>query len=84
MFAEDEVLDTDEQRIAIVCWKGKNSLSVLVSEMDGQELLERLAARFGIEKPIPSKADSAAKHDIEAIQHVAELEEKSENGVPLH
>nr|XP_010939686.1 tRNA (cytosine(34)-C(5))-methyltransferase isoform X1 [Elaeis guineensis] len=37
----------DASTIAIVCWKGKTNVSVLVSQLDAKELLERLAVRFG-------------------------------------
>ncbi|MQL73193.1 hypothetical protein Taro_005539, partial [Colocasia esculenta] len=41
----DNVL-IDASTIAIGCWKGKTNLSVMVSEMDSLELLERISARF--------------------------------------
>lgn len=36
----------DESTIAIGCWKGRARLSVMVTAMDCQELLERLLIRF--------------------------------------
>lgn len=43
----DDQMDTeshqfDESTIAIGCWRGKNSVSVMVTAVDCQELLERL------------------------------------------
>lgn len=38
--------------IAIVCWKGKTNLCVMVSPLDGKELLERVSLRFGLKLPI--------------------------------
>lgn len=43
---EDSLTNT----IAIGCWKGRASLSVMVTEIDCQELLERLLIRMGVEK----------------------------------
>ncbi|XP_038990156.1 RNA cytosine-C(5)-methyltransferase NSUN2-like isoform X4 [Phoenix dactylifera] len=40
----------DASTIAIVCWKGKTNVSILVSPLDAKELLERLAVRFGSER----------------------------------
>ncbi|KAI3975356.1 hypothetical protein MKX01_022118 [Papaver californicum] len=39
----------DASTIAIGCWRGKSSVSVMVPETDCQELLERLSARLGFE-----------------------------------
>jgi len=41
-----ESLQVDESTIAIGCWKGRARLSVMVTAMDCQELLERLLIRF--------------------------------------
>lgn len=37
----------DASTIAIVCWKGKSNLSIMVSPSDAKELLERLEIRHG-------------------------------------
>ncbi|CAD6218860.1 unnamed protein product [Miscanthus lutarioriparius] len=42
---------TDPSAIAIVCWKGKTNLCVMVSPLDGKELLERISLRFGLKIP---------------------------------
>lgn len=40
----------DASTIAIGCWKGRACLSVMVTAIDCQELLERLLMRLEIEK----------------------------------
>ncbi|CAN1187009.1 RNA cytosine-C(5)-methyltransferase NSUN2 [Linum perenne] len=42
-----ETVKVDASSIAIGCWKGRGSLSVMVTAVDCQELLERLAVRMG-------------------------------------
>ncbi|RWR92447.1 tRNA cytosine34-C5-methyltransferase-like protein [Cinnamomum micranthum f. kanehirae] len=42
-----ETIVVDASTIAIGCWKGKSSLSVMVSQIDCQEMLERLSVRLG-------------------------------------
>ena len=41
----EEPVEVDASTIAISCWRGKNSLGVMVTSADCQELLERLAER---------------------------------------
>ena len=41
----------DPSAIAVVCWKGKTNLCVMVTPMDGRELLERISFRFGLKIP---------------------------------
>lgn len=43
-------IQIDASTIAIGCWKGRASLSVMVTAIDCQELLERLLMRLEIEK----------------------------------
>ncbi|XP_022739320.1 tRNA (cytosine(34)-C(5))-methyltransferase-like [Durio zibethinus] len=43
-------IQADASTIAIGCWKGRASLSVMVAAIDCQELLERLSARMETEK----------------------------------
>lgn len=45
----------NELPIAIVCWKGRTNLSIMVTEMDSRELRERIALRYGVAKGLPSK-----------------------------
>ncbi|KAJ6823399.1 tRNA (cytosine(34)-C(5))-methyltransferase isoform X2 [Iris pallida] len=49
---------TNASTIAIICWKGKNNMSIMVSQLDGQELLERLYARFG-KHPVRDENENA-------------------------
>ncbi|CAL5081888.1 unnamed protein product [Urochloa decumbens] len=46
-----ESIATDPSAIAIVCWKGKTNLCVMVSPLDGKELLERISLRYGLKIP---------------------------------
>ncbi|CAM8899860.1 unnamed protein product [Rhodiola kirilowii] len=41
--------DKDKQQIAIGCWKGRGSITVMVTEIECQEMLERLVIRGDIE-----------------------------------
>ncbi|KAI9072106.1 hypothetical protein K1719_045928, partial [Acacia pycnantha] len=47
--ADLESFQVDESTIAIGCWKGRASLTVMVTETDCQELLERLLVRLDAE-----------------------------------
>ncbi|KAK9949491.1 hypothetical protein M0R45_005009 [Rubus argutus] len=44
--SSSDPIQVDESTIAIGCWKGRNSLSVMVTALDCQELLERLLMRI--------------------------------------
>lgn len=44
--SSSDPIRVDESTIAIGCWKGRNSLSVMVTALDCQELLERLLMRI--------------------------------------
>ncbi|KAJ9564686.1 hypothetical protein OSB04_000652 [Centaurea solstitialis] len=62
----------DKSTIAIGCWKGRSSLSVMVTAIDCQELLERLLVRMETEKGsslAENKPDSESevKEDSETI-----------------
>lgn len=46
-----ESIGMDPSAIAVVCWKGKTNLCVMVTPMDGRELLERISFRFGLKIP---------------------------------
>ncbi|XWS33353.1 hypothetical protein CRYUN_Cryun22dG0074600 [Craigia yunnanensis] len=43
-------IQADTSTIAIGCWNSRASLSVMVTEIDFQELLERLSARIETKK----------------------------------
>ncbi|KAL6888274.1 hypothetical protein ACP4OV_009300 [Aristida adscensionis] len=55
----------DPNAIAIVCWKGKTNLCVMVSPLDGKELLERISLRFGLK--IPKVDDEKANLEIDGV-----------------
>ncbi|KAJ3676926.1 hypothetical protein LUZ60_002650 [Juncus effusus] len=40
-------VEVDASTVAIVCWKGKSNLSIMVSPLDAKELLQRLQVRSG-------------------------------------
>ncbi|OEL13993.1 tRNA (cytosine(34)-C(5))-methyltransferase [Dichanthelium oligosanthes] len=42
-------ISKDTSTIAIVCWRGKGTMNVMVSPPDRKDLLERMSYRFGLE-----------------------------------
>uniref|UniRef100_A0ACD5Y0S6 Uncharacterized protein n=1 Tax=Avena sativa TaxID=4498 RepID=A0ACD5Y0S6_AVESA len=46
-----ESIAADPSAIAVVCWKGKTNLAVMLTPLDGKELLERISYRFGLKIP---------------------------------
>ncbi|CAL0327962.1 unnamed protein product [Lupinus luteus] len=48
--AATKTLRVDKSTIAIGCWKGGATLTLMVTELDRQELLERFLTRFDTEK----------------------------------
>ena len=54
LFADSKTMSgpikVDESTIAIGCWKGRSNLSVMVTAIDCQEMLERLSFRMEAEK----------------------------------
>ncbi|RDX78380.1 tRNA (cytosine(34)-C(5))-methyltransferase, partial [Mucuna pruriens] len=66
-----EPLQVDESTIAIGCWKGRARLTVMVTAMDCQELLERLLIRFDTEK-------GSCGHVVGEVQPVQELNSKND------
>lgn len=61
----DEIL-LDASTIAIVCWKGKTNLSIMVSQLDAQELRERLSIRFPSEVTISEDKENNSNSEAEA------------------
>ncbi|XP_039127311.1 RNA cytosine C(5)-methyltransferase NSUN2 [Dioscorea cayenensis subsp. rotundata] len=61
----DEIL-LDASTIAIVCWKGKTNLSIMVSQLDAQELRERLSLRFPSEVTISEDKENNSNSEAEA------------------
>ncbi|RZC12937.1 tRNA (cytosine(34)-C(5))-methyltransferase isoform C [Glycine soja] len=75
-----ESLKVDESTIAIGCWKGRARLSVMVTAMDCQELLERLLIRFDTEKGSSGHLDNSS-NDVEEVQPVQELNRENDDDV---
>ncbi|KAK1315492.1 hypothetical protein QJS10_CPA06g02029 [Acorus calamus] len=65
----------DASTIAIGCWRGKTNVSVMVSQMDCQELLDRISARLGRER-------STAPQIINNESCTAVADENIEDRVP--
>ncbi|XP_020114632.1 tRNA (cytosine(34)-C(5))-methyltransferase-like isoform X2 [Ananas comosus] len=63
----------DASTVAIVCWKGKTNISIMVSPLDGKELLERLAFRFGI-KSISLEENKKSNMEIEGVSNLEDVE----------
>ncbi|XP_064974001.1 uncharacterized protein LOC135584442 isoform X1 [Musa acuminata AAA Group] len=61
----------DASTIAIICWKGKTNLSILLSPADGQELLERLAVRFGSQPSTLSEQHEVADIEIDEVENLS-------------
>ncbi|KAK7306103.1 hypothetical protein VNO77_44023 [Canavalia gladiata] len=79
--AATETPQVDESKIAVACWKGRASLTVMVSPIECQELLERLLMRLDtvkekdssihVDKPSDNTRDEAPESngkndDVEA------------------
>ncbi|XP_024027936.1 tRNA (cytosine(34)-C(5))-methyltransferase isoform X2 [Morus notabilis] len=69
--ASSNPIQVDESTIAIGCWKGKASLTIMVTAIDCEELLERLVVRIETEKGSsvkevdePSKPEADEEKDI--------------------
>ncbi|KAI5386398.1 hypothetical protein KIW84_072793 [Lathyrus oleraceus] len=60
-----ESLKVDESTIAIGCWRGRARLSVMVTAMDCQELLERLLIRLDTEKGSSGHVGGEACTEVE-------------------
>jgi multisite-specific tRNA:(cytosine-C5)-methyltransferase len=76
--ALDHHAQVNESTIAIGCWKGRASLTVMVTAIDCQELLERLLMR---KEPENGSLVQEEKSDVEAnkVQDSNGSIEKNEN-----
>ncbi|XP_020255770.1 tRNA (cytosine(34)-C(5))-methyltransferase isoform X2 [Asparagus officinalis] len=74
-------VEVDASTIAIVCWKGRTNLCIMVSELDGKELLERLSARFGREKGSAREEEKNGDLVIDTVenQELGELNEEAKD-----
>ncbi|KAJ4714480.1 tRNA (Cytosine(34)-C(5))-methyltransferase [Melia azedarach] len=71
-----EPIQVDASTIAIGCWKGRASLSVMVTALDCQELLERLLMRMDTEK------DNSVQGNITETDEVHHMNDNSESEKP--
>lgn len=72
----------DASTIAIGCWRGRARLSVMVTAMDCQELLERLLIRLvDTEMGSPGQVDKSSNDVGVELQPVPELNGKSGDDV---
>jgi multisite-specific tRNA:(cytosine-C5)-methyltransferase len=79
---DDAVLRMDASTIAMVCWKGKSNLSIMVSPSDAKELLERLEIRHGkidVTTSIEVLEESLLENDAVAPPDDAEAVKGTEN-----
>ncbi|GAU19133.1 hypothetical protein TSUD_79560 [Trifolium subterraneum] len=67
-----ESLKVDESTIAIGCWRGRARLSVMVTAMDCQEMLERLLIRLGTENGSSGHVDISSNDVGGEVQSVQE------------
>lgn len=56
-----------DSSIAIVCWKGKTNLSIMLSPLDGKELLERVSARFRSQDDKLAEQNEENKSDFATV-----------------
>lgn len=55
MVGSETVPGKDSQEIAIGCWKGRGSITVMVTEIECVEMIERLVIRGDIESTPPGE-----------------------------
>lgn len=79
-------IQVDSSTIAIVCWKGRTNLCIMVSQQDSQELLERLSARFGCERSTCRDEEKDGEFMIDAADNPEgeELGDSYAGGEKLH
>ncbi|KAM7529315.1 hypothetical protein LguiB_032725 [Lonicera macranthoides] len=66
----------DASTIAIGCWRGRTNVSVMVTALDCQELLERLLARMDIENVVSkNKTPNVQDDNGKVVSDIAEDEE---------
>ncbi|GLU13090.1 hypothetical protein SLE2022_297370 [Rubroshorea leprosula] len=63
-------IQVDGSTIAIGCWKGRGSLSVMVTAIDCQELLERLATRMESEDATPTPKNNVEPEQAEGVNGI--------------
>lgn len=72
----------DGSTIAIGCWRGRASLTVMVTAIDCQELLERLVSRMETEKESLVKEEEPSNLEVAEVEDMNGVEnrDKYENG----
>ncbi|KAF2316057.1 hypothetical protein GH714_040852 [Hevea brasiliensis] len=68
-------IQLDASTIAIGCWKGRASLSVMVTAIDCQELLERLSARMETERCSFLQENNVEADDVQDMNEIEKVEE---------
>ncbi|KAK7318639.1 hypothetical protein RJT34_03343 [Clitoria ternatea] len=75
-----ETPKVDESTIAIGCWKGRARLTLMITAMDGQELLERLLIRLDTEKGFSGHVDKSCNDDVGVgVEPLQELNSKTDD-----
>lgn len=69
----------DESTIAIGCWKGRASLTVMVTAIDCQELLERLVIRVESEERSLLKEEKTSNLEAGEAEDMNEIENEYQN-----
>lgn len=69
----------DASTIAIGCWKGRSSLSVMVTAIDCQELLERLSVCMETEKGSLAQQNNVKADEVQDWTRIDEVEESDIN-----
>lgn len=64
----------DESTIAVGCWKGRASLTVMVTAIDCQELLERLVIRMETEGGSLVNEDEPSNLEVGEVEDTNEIE----------
>ncbi|XP_061344392.1 uncharacterized protein LOC133290324 [Gastrolobium bilobum] len=79
----EESLKVDNSTIAIGCWRGRARLTVMVTAMDCQELLERLLIRLDTEKGSSGHINNSSNNVGSEVQPVEELNGKNDDDVKV-
>ena len=78
LFADSQTMSdpikVDESTIAIGCWKGRSNLSVMVTAIDCQEMLERLSFRMEAEKGSSAQENKLNVDELQ-LNGVSKVEE---------
>ncbi|XP_054806628.1 uncharacterized protein LOC129309217 [Prosopis cineraria] len=75
-----EFIQVDESTIAIGCWKGRASLTVMVTAMDCRELLERLLVRFDTGKGSSVRENMPSSNAFDEIQGPNVIDDSAATG----